>query len=308
MPASRSASIERGVSGRTGSCSAIAPTSSSSARRTRPSGPRSRHDAGRAHRRRDRGALRRVVELADTHVGVRRRVHGCPAPRPRRRPVGHGQVAAARVRRLDDRGRERVDRDLVEGAGEPQDTRRHRTRERMDLRRPAAGPLVIVPVLSSSTTCRGERLERAAALDDDAPTGRGRHPADDRRGAARISGHGVATTSTASARTGSPDTSHAPAASTRVTTGTRRRSGRRPARTAPARWTPARRGARCRRRWTRRGRGRAQIHRPAAFTTPLGTICPAVASTGRDSPVSADSSSTPRPTAACRRRARPRRP
>ena len=80
-------------------------------------------------------------------------------------------------------------------------------------------PSVSVPVLSSSTV-------RAAASRSITPAPLTMTPARAARdtpetsatGAARISGHGVATTSTATARTGSPDASQAAAARTTVST------------------------------------------------------------------------------------------
>ena len=54
-----------------------------------------------------------------------------------------------------------------------------------------------------------ELLDRRGALDDDAGSRAAGEPELNAIGAARINGHGVATTKTASARTGSPETAHA---------------------------------------------------------------------------------------------------
>ena len=62
-----------------------------------------------------------------------------------------------------------------------------------------------------------EPLDHAAALDDHAGRAARDTPEMSAIGAARISGHGVATTSTASARTGSPDTAQATPATSAVT-------------------------------------------------------------------------------------------
>ncbi len=82
----------------------------------------------------------------------------------------------------------------------------------------AGAPVVRVPVLSSSTA----RARPSCSMAPDPLAMIPRRAARERpessaTGAARISGHGVATTSTASARTGSPLSAQAPTASTRVT-------------------------------------------------------------------------------------------
>ena len=112
-------------------------------------------------------------------------------------------------------------------------------------------------------------------------------------GAASSSGHGVATTSTATARTGSALSAQAAAARTSVS-GTKRTANRSAARTngADEAWACS----------TRRT-SPAYVDSAAAavatrsigcpaLTTPLRTSSPAIRSAGRDSPVRADSSST----------------
>ena len=79
-------------------------------------------------------------------------------------------------------------------------------------------PRVIVPVLSSSTTLTAPRASIAAAPLTITPRRAAADTPDTRAtGAARISGQGVATTSTASARTGSPLPIQAAVAATSVT-------------------------------------------------------------------------------------------
>jgi hypothetical protein len=117
-------------------------------------------------------------------------------------------------------------------------------------------------------------------------------------GAARISGQGVATTSTARARTASPLIAHARTATTSVT-GTKINAYRSASRTN---------GARSRCACSTSRRMPAYVLRSAlatarrsnagpAFTAPERTCSAATRSTGLDSPVSADSSKTPLPDA-----------
>ena len=61
-----------------------------------------------------------------------------------------------------------------------------------------------------------ELLDHAAALDDHPARAAREIPETSAIGAARISGQGVATTKTASARTGSPESAHASAATATV--------------------------------------------------------------------------------------------
>ncbi len=78
-------------------------------------------------------------------------------------------------------------------------------------------PTVSVPVLSSSTLRAAPSPSIAAPPLMITPARAARErPATSAIGAARISGHGVAITSTATARTGSPLAAHAPSASTTV--------------------------------------------------------------------------------------------
>ncbi len=74
----------------------------------------------------------------------------------------------------------------------------------------AGTPSVSVPVLSSSTVCASPNRSMATPPFTITPALAAREsPATNAIGAARISGQGVATTSTASARTASPEISHA---------------------------------------------------------------------------------------------------
>ena len=78
-------------------------------------------------------------------------------------------------------------------------------------------PAVRVPVLSNSSTRPAARRSSAPPLLTTIPRRAAREmPATIATGAARMSGHGVATTSTARARTASPDSSQAMPATARV--------------------------------------------------------------------------------------------
>ena len=90
-------------------------------------------------------------------------------------------------------------------------------------------PTVSVPVLSSSSTRPSASRSSATPPLTIAPREAARErPAVMAIGAARISGQGVATTSTATARTGSPERTQASPGSDQASPpGTLRRSGRR---------------------------------------------------------------------------------
>ena len=155
-------------------------------------------------------------------------------------------------------------------------------------------PWVRVPVLSKSITCPAARRSRAPPPLMTTPMCAARDRPDMIAiGAASSSGHGVATTSTATARTGSALSAQAAAARTSVS-GTKRTANRSAARTngADEAWACS----------TRRT-SPAYVDSAAAavatrsigcpaLTTPLRTSSPAIRSAGRDSPVRADSSST----------------
>ena len=104
-----------------------------------------------------------------------------------------------------------------------------------------------------------EALDRGAALDDHAQRAARETPETIAIGAARISGQGVATTSTATARTGSPLRSPGARRSPASAAGRTPRSGRRCGRRAPAGSRRRGRGGRCWRRRSRREPGRPQL-------------------------------------------------
>ena len=120
---------------------------------------------------------------------------------------------------LDDGRGEHVRRQLLDGGCQPQDL------IAIDMAAPvtAAGstsidasrgrPAVRVPVLSNSITCARASVSSGPPPFTITPRRAAREiPATIAIGAANSSGHGVATTRTASARTGSPDRIHAAAA------------------------------------------------------------------------------------------------
>ena len=149
----------------------------------------------------------------------------------------------------------------------------------------------------------GQRLQRAAALHQHAGPRAARQPGDDARPArARISGQGVATTSTASARRGSPG--HGPGAAAHKPgsgRGSRAPSGRPAGPSAPGWPAPARPAGRCRRRCSRRrSRSASRSKASPALVLPDSTAAPAGTRTGIASPVRAAVSSTAGPS---RRRA-----
>ncbi len=156
-------------------------------------------------------------------------------------------------------------------------------------------PAVSVPVLSNSSTFPCASVSSAPPPFTMIPRRAAREmPATTAIGTARISGHGVATTSTASARTASPESSQAAPAIASVT-GMKITAYRSATRTNGAFCFSA--------SWTSRtmpayvlsaavATARRSTAEPA-FTAPDRIWSPSGRSDGRDSPVSADSSKTP---------------
>ncbi len=99
--------------------------------------------------------------------------------------------------------------------------------------------MVSVPVLSITKVVAWPRFSKAAPLRITTPCREARDSPDTiATGAASNSGHGVATTSTATARTGDPLASHAPPATSSVN-GRNHAAYRSASRTTGAFWAPA---------------------------------------------------------------------
>ena len=218
MPARRSARRVRGLSGRTGSCRIRAPATSPSiatktlddpvsavCRRTRrtPSGSRS-PSPGRIQASLPK-AIRRPSTSPRTPCPGR---SVTPAGRERGRPRSRAARTTPAARTCCETwSREAASRRTSAAVSPPKVSTPAR----------AGIPMVIVPVLSSSRTRARARASSALPPLTITPRRAARDtPARMAIGAARISGQGVATTSTASARTGSPETAHAIAATPRV--------------------------------------------------------------------------------------------
>ena len=140
-----------------------------------------------------------------------------PPPRLLDCPAREVEPQAAVARLLDERAGERVDGDLVERGGETQALGLieavHR-RDPLDARRAEGDRAGLVE--HAPCAPRPSRSIAAAPLTTTPARAARETPQSSAIGAARISGHGVATTKTASARTGSPDTAQAAPATTIV--------------------------------------------------------------------------------------------
>ena len=180
-----------------------------------------------ARRRRPRTPARRPVGARDGAMPRSRSQAALPTVtrRPSTRPStpwpGRSTTSSGRLSRSPRRSAawtsasaSAVRRDLVDRRGEPQQLVRRRARRARPRDRPRARRA------STSRSCRSAPCERAPSRSI-APPSLTTTPARAVRdmpetiaiGAARISGQGVATTSTASARTGSPLSAHAAPAS-----------------------------------------------------------------------------------------------
>ena len=243
------------------------------------------------------GDLVRVVALARAGTrgcrpprGGRRRVPAMPWPGSSR-DVGRGSSSASAG--LARGAHERLAEHVGRHAGRP--TRRAaaprpgRRPSSVTTSRTSGVPTVSVPVLSNSTVRASPSVSIAPApLTITPPRAARERPETSAIGAARISGHGVATTTTASARTGSPLSAQASAGDDQRRPGGRsRRSGRPCARTARAGPAPARPAARAPRRRSRPPAGR-RAGRTARRRSPmpLSTGMPRRSVTGSGSPVS----------------------
>ena len=174
-------------------------------------------------------------------------------------------------------------------------------------------PSVSVPVLSSNTVRAPPSRSIAPPPLTITPTLAAREtPATKAIGAARINGHGVATTSTANARTASPLSAHARPAIGSVSGRKRRRSGRPSARRGALGLGLAHESHERRVCAVGGAPGGAQLERVAALEVPLRTAAPAARAPGAtrrsgglvDGGPRADHG---RPSARSRRRARRRR-
>ena len=167
-------------------------------------------------RSRGRSRARAARRRCPPSRGARRRLPPCPAraPRSRRRASRAAAPAPRRRGRAPRPGRgRRAGRPTRPVAGSPPGGS-----SSSGITSWTAGvPSVSVPVLSRRTVrASPEALDRRAALDDHPGARRPRDAGDDRDRRGRISGQGVATTSTATARTGSPLSAQAPPATARV--------------------------------------------------------------------------------------------
>ena len=182
MPARRSVRITRGESGRIGSSMTSAPATVAvdgdehAGRAVERGAPA--HVAGA----RAAAALRR--ETNDALPSATRRpstLPSIPAPCCSTTSVGNVSARPRSRARAHDRRRQHVRRDLVERGREPQQLVGARASPNASTSATCGTPDVSVPVLSNSSTLpRAERLERAAALDDDAAPGGARDARDDR--------------------------------------------------------------------------------------------------------------------------------
>ena len=160
----------RGGSGRR---STMAPaTSPSTATNTQRRSPRARCGAGR--RGRAAAARRRARRTPPCRARPRGRrpSPGCRRRAPRARRSGKASGEVALPRGADDRRRQHVRRDLVERGGQAQQLVRVDRIEDLDLGdlRHAGGERA--GLVEQQHRAAGERLQRAAALDDDAAAGR----------------------------------------------------------------------------------------------------------------------------------------
>ena len=129
-----------------------------------------------------------------------------------------GEHQAPRLGVVHERFGHDVGRELVHRRGQAQELVRPVAVERDDRARPPAPRAVSVPVLSSSTVRTRPSCSITPAPFTTMPERAARETPDTSAiGAARMSGQGVATTSTARARTASPLNAHAPPASSTVT-------------------------------------------------------------------------------------------
>ena len=160
-------------------------------------------------------------------------------------------VSSASTAARDERLAEHVRRHPIDRRGEPQQLPGSNA-VAARISRTSGVPTVSVPVLSNRTVRAWPSVSIAPAPLTITPARAAREsPETSAIGAARINGHGVATTTTASARIESPLSAHA-APATRASREERtRRSGRPCARTAPGAPGPARPTARAPRRRSR---------------------------------------------------------
>ncbi len=180
MPARRSVRITRGVSGRIGSSITMAPaTSPSTATNTQlePSSAvrrrTSRARAGIAMPRATYPALPSAIEPAvhlSLDAGAVLLVH----------VGGEDELEVALPRGADDRRRQHVRRDLVERGGQAQQLVRVDRIEDLDLGDLRHAGRQRAGLVEQQHRAAGERLQRAAALHDDAAAGRAADAGDDR--------------------------------------------------------------------------------------------------------------------------------
>jgi len=128
--------------------------------------------------------------------------------------AGHRQVKRGFLGRADESLAEHVSGEAVDGRGEPQDLSSGQAVERDDLADFRGADRQGAGLVEQDGARLAEGLDQAGALDDDAVSAMRDTPETSAIGAARMSGHGVATTTTASARTGSPLSTHARPATT----------------------------------------------------------------------------------------------
>ncbi len=296
MPAARSARIARGVSGRIGSSITSAPAS-------RPSTATNAHDEPSTDVRRRiarAGAGSWAPNAVHSDVPIRTdRPSTVPAiPEPGSSTTSDGndrskpRPRAARTIDAASTCGETWSREAASRSTSSPDNAPNASTSLM-----VGTPPVSVPVLSNSRTRARLRTSSAAPPLKITPRRAAREiPATMAIGAARISGHGVATTRTDKANTGSPLAIHA-APAIRSVTGTNNSAYRSAIRTNGALLRSASRTKRAIAAYVL-SPAAATARRskpPPAFTTPLRTRSPTSRSTSRDSPVRADSSKVARP-------------